>query len=729
MRKTIRIILILFSVVLILQAQATSQNRLILLVDKSGSLKTNDPQDLRKDALRFLIEQNNKIDQIAIYSFGSSVQTYYPDGKTIFYNVNKDKDKILRIIQSLEREDALTDLKQALSKIYDDLSRTNNWDNIRILIFTDAQLKYGDIPEGISLTDYLNGVYDIAKLFAAKNIPIDALAFTKNADISYLQTISSLTNGLARHSITPEKVYTTITEFDENRRGPFPPNKEIEIKVSSLVSSFRVQAFNKQLNSSLPTITLIDPSGKEDQDHTLLNYKASVTAEKVNPKQGTWKAIVKGADDVEVFYNKKIDYDLIVNKPMAKDLSLCQYSIVPFDIDIKSENIGKLVGAKCQIFLIDSLRNILQELTLDKNGAKFTGNMKINQPESIYTLIIKLFSEEDFIEKKYTIKIEECEKLNYTLNSDIVLENPIILSLQKPYSIKSNIEINLYNPSNEKQLIELFDDGKEKHGDGFANDNILSNKIDLSDDPGKYELEIKLNYEKDGIPVVNKNIEQLYKVVSLPSNIIEISYPADTLWNEKVELKIKNLTSFKIILKNLFIDTIYSDKLKMGLSDNNIILMPREEKIVSITVNSLMKMQGEHKLFNTLYCDLIYTQGEKYKIENAKINFIVELKSKLPFSFLVIEFLILLLLGIILIGLIGLFIVTPIRFKNVTFTTDDTPEIRIDIMKKNYLPYIDLENIGRIGISLFGLGYWYHRDLNNNIVKFYKNIQLSKNIY
>lgn len=709
----------------IIYSQGQTTNKLILLVDKSSSLKTNDPQDFRKDALKFLVEQNNKYDKIAIYSFGRDVQSYYPSHNNFYWDQNKQKDKILNVINFLTREDDLTDLKQGLSKIFDDLSRTNKFDNCRILILTDAQLKYGDIPDGISITDYLSGVYDMAKLFASKNIPIDAIAFTKKADISYLQNLSSYTNGFARHATKPEDIYLTITEFDENRNGPFLPNKEFDINVSALVSSFKVFAFNKTSNSQLPTIQLINPQGHIDIDYVNYAYKTSVAIEKNNPMQGVWKAAVNGADSVGIYYNKKINYELVVHNPKAQDLSLCKNSIVPFDLEITSENIGKLIGAKCETFIFDSIGVQSQYMILEKSGSRFTGKLKIEQPEGIYNLLIKLSSGEDFIEKKFTVRIEKCEDLNYTLNHDIVLENPAYLTLTKPSSDRSKLKVILITPQNQKEKVELFDDGLENHGDGFANDGILSSRISQFDDAGIYQLEITLDYDKDGIPVFNKRIETIYKVISLKPEIVYISYPDDSIWTVETKLNIINHTSFKVQLKEYFPDIRYNDQIKIILTDSNLVIQPREEKLVKISVSNIVRIVGEHQLNNQIYCDLIDSYHDGNRIVNANINLLTVLEPKTSVSSILIITLISLLILVGFLIFLGLFVIVPVRFKDIIYS-GNIQEIRINDFRKIGHPYVDLEDIGRIGISLLGYGYWYHKDASNFLEKYFNKINLRK---
>lgn len=707
-------------------SQNQSVPKLILLVDQSGSLKTNDPLDLRKDALKFLIEQNNSWDKVAIYSFGSDVKTHYPNAGSIFYKLPKDRGKLINVVNSLSRNDSLTDLKKGLSKVYDDLTRSNSWDNTHILIFTDAQLKYGDIPHGITVNDYLLGLYDIAKAFAAKNVIIDGVAFTKNADISYLQTLSSLTNGYSLRAFSPETINQTIAKLiSKNLKGPLTSNREIEINVSSLVSSFTIFAFNNRMEDVLPTIILKDPQDNIDNDNTKSTYKTSVTLEKDNPKKGIWKAIVKGAKDVKVYYGKKINYELIINKPKAKDLSLSRNSIIPFDIEVKSKKLENLLGTRCEVFLEDSVGNTLKNITLQKNGSKFTGNFIVDVTKGTYALKVKLSKNKDFIEKKFTVKVEEGINLDYKLSYDIVVENPILVSVFKPSEEKSKIELNIKTPQNETIKEELFDDGLAEHGDNLANDGIFSARIDNLTDAGVYEFEFSLSYEKEGIPVVSKHVEKIYKAVSIDPEIVDVDYPNDTTWKQIKEMKIINLTSYKINLKEILPDSRYTDKIKISLESPDIIILPREEKKISISVSGLASISGEHKLINSIYCDLIDPQREENKISNAKINLVVELKPESPISYKALIIAASIVILLVLLSTVGLLIITPLRFKNVIYSGIGQ-EIGISYFRKFPYPYVDLEDIGRIGISLLGYGYWYFRDEENKVAKFYNNINLRK---
>ena len=699
---------------------------LVLLVDKSGSLKTNDPQDLRKDAIKFLIDQNKKYSGMAIYSFGSGVISHHPNQQTIFYDTKNDRSRLLSVANTLQRDDLLTDLKQCLSKVYDDLTKINIWDNSRVLIFTDAQLREGDIPSGYTIDNYLLSLYDMAKKFANKNTPIDAIAFTRHADLTYLQELASITGGYAIHANSPEVANQTVAKIiSDYLKGPFGPNKVIDINVSSLVSSFQIHAFNNKADINIPTIILRTPNGDIEHDYIQTRYRTSISVEKINPVEGIWRALVRGADDAKVYYGKKLDIDLFVNKPKGKDLSLCNNSIIPFDVEVKSKDETKLIGLQCEALIKDLSGNNIQSIKLQKNGLKFSGNLKVEASQGKYELFLRLIKDEDFIEKKFSVNVGDCIGLDYKINHDIVLENPLLISVVKPKESKTEINLNLKTPQGEISKIDLYDNGLEENGDNIANDGIFAARINCLESAGKYELELSLSYEKDGIPVMSKNIEEVYKIISLSSKTLEVSYSEDSTWSNAADLIIKNLTSYKILLKDFLIDSRYIERVRIDFPGRDNIILPREEKTFKVSFLETNNLIGENTLFNTLYCDLVDEQRNENSFLNAKINLHFRLYPASPFAAKILCIFLVVSLIILILVMVGLILIVPLRFKNVIYY-GGSDEVGINDYRKFLYPYAELDDGARLGISLLGFGHWYFRDSENSITKYFNNIKLRK---
>ena len=161
------------------------------------------------------------------------------------------------------------------------------------------------------------------------------------------------------------------------------------------------------------------------------------------------------------------------------------------------------------------------------------------------------------------------------------------------------------------------------------------------------------------------------------------------------------------------------------MSDTNGVILPREEKKITFSINGLQELKGEHQLLNIIYCDLVDPQSEEKRISNAKINLMIVLDQETPFSSILILIITLLLILVSLLILLGLFLIVPMRFKGVIYT-GNLQEIGIGEFRKIAHPYVDLEDIGRIGISLLGYGYWYHKDTSNIVEKYFNNINLRK---
>jgi len=283
----------------------------------------------------------------------------------------------------------------------------------------------------------------------------------------------------------------------------------------------------------------------------------------------------------------------------------------------------------------------------------------------------------------------------------------------------------LKTPQGEISKIDLYDNGLEENGDNIANDGIFAARINGLESAGKYELELSLSYEKDGIPVMSKNIEEVYKIISLSSKTLEVSYSEDSTWSNAADLIIKNLTSYKILLKDFLIDSRYIERVRIDFPGRDNIILPREEKTFKVSFLETNNLIGENTLFNTLYCDLVDEQRNENSFLNAKINLHFRLYPASPLAakilciFLVVSSIILILV------MVGLILIVPLRFKNVIYY-GGSDEVGINDYRKFLYPYAELDDGARLGISLLGFGPWYFRDSENSITKYFNNIKLRK---
>ncbi len=123
MRKTKNIfittlmIMILIIVFLPIQKQLYSLENteiydLVLLIDESGSMKKNDPDNMRVEAAKLFVDLINvlsKESRVSIVGFGENTNIYIP-----LTEISGNEDDIKNSINTIKSNQSLTDMKDAL---------------------------------------------------------------------------------------------------------------------------------------------------------------------------------------------------------------------------------------------------------------------------------------------------------------------------------------------------------------------------------------------------------------------------------------------------------------------------------------------------------------------------------------------------------------------------------------------------------------------------------------
>jgi len=721
------IVILIFLIIVIL---APGQNTLlaekyILLVDQSGSLIKNDPHDFRKEALKLFLDQIPRDGKVALFSFGEGAYEYNRKGE-LFFPI-KDNDEWFREkLDGLGRSDRITDLRDGLEKVL--INTIGDKEEKILFIFTDSQLKKNDIPGNVTLGNYLKDIYELSRKLNKNKVTIYGLAFTQSADISYLEDIASITNGKAIKAQYAINAGESIINLMNNIiRGPVIIQNEVtkKINIDNTIRSFAIWAFNRDLDSNLPKITLIKPNSKLDTNHTINRYNYAITLIKNNPVPGIWKAKISGIknkNDVNIKYysTKKVNFDIIYHSPKAKDLIVTRGSPVNIDIELKNINKGALENIKSTISLLDKDQKVIAKKTLAKEGQSFLGSLNTDdlQPGTYYISSV-ISTRHDQIKRKFILHIKEVEKKIITgidISKDIVIgnSNPIIVE-KDPDLPEANFSLIVTKPNNKEKEFSLYNDGQAEHGDAVAGDNKYGNILDCFNSDGVYKITVSSEYTKNGMPVLNKETLQIIKAIEIKPDLIDIKYPQKKNWQLKKIISLDNKTNYKIILQDISLHEL--DKtIDLSLQQNQLVINPRSKKEIEIKFKGKNFPKSKDGRYTAIIdCDIPkYAQNMEAGID---IRFQQSLSTK---SIIILAILFFIIIAVILV-VTGIYAVTPARFKNKMFydeLTGDDYHLHGELqMKTNILPYIKLNNEIKIGITLFGYGYWYKEDPDTGDIK------------
>jgi len=116
----------------------------VLVIDESGSMKQNDPENKRIDAAKLFVELNEILtrgNRVSVVGFGEQTNIYIEPAE-----IGKNKTEIMEAISSIKNNQVLTDMKLALEDVKAMLDERVKRNRTIIIFLTDGDLGAEDIP-------------------------------------------------------------------------------------------------------------------------------------------------------------------------------------------------------------------------------------------------------------------------------------------------------------------------------------------------------------------------------------------------------------------------------------------------------------------------------------------------------------------------------------------------------------------------------------------------------
>lgn len=267
------------------QTAPETSNSLLFLIDASSSMHNNDPENIRIEATKMIVDRLQHGDRIGIITFSDDVFVILN-----FTTIRNTGDR-LRIKDALESisADGGTNISGALQQGSALLESQNISGNMITVLLTDGEATRGE--EEFS---------KYHAMYGSKGVPIHTIGLTGSVNENELYKLASSTSGeyykarsapelidyfeMVLLGATGKSVIFSLKEIikpRQKRMMQFP----VDSSVGSLIASISWQGSDLNL-------TLIKPDGKEinrQQD----NYSTSDTYEyyTINkPEPGVWKA-------------------------------------------------------------------------------------------------------------------------------------------------------------------------------------------------------------------------------------------------------------------------------------------------------------------------------------------------------------------------------------------------------------------------------------------------------
>lgn len=267
--------------------ESQAENTMIgILLDSSGSMQSNDPNDLRKSATKQIID--------------------LLDGDEMFFLVDFDHNAVW--LNSEEWRDWRPEKLKSLVDLVDSRGGTDIGKGINEMRMAIQDKIVPGMQGGILLfTDGIGAYNNEADWFRDMGIPIHTISYTKQADAVTMSRIAEKTGGIFLMANNEAEVIEALFDFLVNISG----NNKICLHTGHILQDqtisyfFFVDHHTTLFNSSVTwfqstvDLQLISPSGirysKERQTDWFAGSNYTM-AKITSPEGGRWEALLTGAD-------------------------------------------------------------------------------------------------------------------------------------------------------------------------------------------------------------------------------------------------------------------------------------------------------------------------------------------------------------------------------------------------------------------------------------------------
>jgi hypothetical protein len=340
---------LLLSVLCVLPAwhawAAPEKNEVRVLIDISGSMKQNDPQNLRRPALRMLVGLLQPGTRAGVWTFARWSNPLIPLGE-----VDKDwKARALKLSEQIRSPGQFTHIERVLRDATRDIDAPSSSYNRHLVLLTDGMVDVSKQP-GESAASRQRILDEILPRLKQLGIRVHTIALSERADHDLMKRLSEVTGGWYQQVDSAEQLSRVFLKvFEQVGRPDGVPLKDNRFTVDPSVKEATILLFRKP-GSADPV--LISPAGERYTDSDLVagvawyrdqGYDLITIA---SPKKGEWRLLADVDPDNRVM--------------IVTDLKL-QTSEVPAHLAVGEElllsaylsNKGKLVDRRAFLRLLD----------------------------------------------------------------------------------------------------------------------------------------------------------------------------------------------------------------------------------------------------------------------------------------------------------------------------------------------------------------------------------------
>jgi len=290
------------------------ENELQVLIDVSGSMKQNDPENLRIPAVKLLINLLPEGTKAGIWLFSEDTRELV---KTGVVDQQWKKNALLKV-KNIHSRGLLTNIEEAIKKATQEWLKPSGQQNRHLILLTDGMV---DVSKDImqSAESRARVMSDQIPLLQQAGVKVQAIALSDEADAELLGKLAFDTQGWAETALSADQLQKVFFKLFKQAvpQNTVPITGNV-FSVDNSVKEFSVLIFKKD---GAAATQLISPD-KVNLNYKIRNKEVSWLNEKnydlvtiKQPKAGEWRIVASmdPENQVMIVTDLKFEVDELPN--------------------------------------------------------------------------------------------------------------------------------------------------------------------------------------------------------------------------------------------------------------------------------------------------------------------------------------------------------------------------------------------------------------------------------
>jgi uncharacterized protein (TIGR03503 family) len=280
-------------------AEAVKASDVRVVIDVSGSMKLNDPNNLRRPALELMLQLLPDDSKAGVWTFGRYINMLVPH-RPATENWREDAKAKAEQVNSVG---LFTNIGGALEKAAYDADRASPDYRTSIILLTDGMVDI-DKDSAANQREWRRIVDEVLPKLVDAGYTVHTIALSDNADTALMDKLALATDGISAVAHSAEDLMKIFLQaFDQAAPSEQLPLRENKFLVDSSIEEFTALIFR---SSDLEPTRLISPDQTEyrfDREDADVNWYKTDTYDLITvqkPLEGEWQVLADMDPDSRV---------------------------------------------------------------------------------------------------------------------------------------------------------------------------------------------------------------------------------------------------------------------------------------------------------------------------------------------------------------------------------------------------------------------------------------------